>query len=132
MSEKSGPPYSDGPLPEGFTPPHASLTAPAPVAAPDAEGLEGAVNAALRAPHAVIDGYPAEVAHHILASDWLATHDAAVRAEHGERIAQAIAASFPLNGELRHDGTADPQAAAYVEGLHDAYRIARETGRNDG
>jgi hypothetical protein len=37
-----------------------------------------------------------------------------------------IAASFPLNGELRHDGTVDPLASAYVEGMHDAWAIVRD------
>lgn len=37
-----------------------------------------------------------------------------------------ITSSFPLNGELRYDGTPDPQASAYVEGLNAAHDIVAE------
>ena len=49
--------------------------------------------------------------------------------EHTERaladVEQRIASSVSPNFALRHDGSEDPQAAAYVEGLHDAHEIVR-------
>lgn len=54
---------------------------------------------------------------------------AAIVREHAERalaeVEQAIASSVSPNFALRHDGSEDPQAAAYVEGLHDAHQIVR-------
>ena len=65
------------------------------------------------------------IAAAVLASDWLAQRDAAVRAE----VVKAILdAAPPLNSELLYDGREDPVAAAYVEGFHDAYEAARTTG----
>ncbi len=44
--------------------------------------------------------------------------------------AHAIADSYPYNGNLRHDGSEDPLASAYVEGLHDAWSIVMHLARN--
>ena len=58
--------------------------------------------------------------------DWLAEQRAdAVRVALG-KVERRIAADFPLNGELRPDGTEDPQAAAYVEGLNVAWNLVQE------
>lgn len=50
--------------------------------------------------------------------------EAEVKAEARERIVRAIAGSVPCGCELRHDGSEDPIAAAYVQALGDAARIA--------
>lgn len=56
--------------------------------------------------------------------------------EHTERalaeVEQRIASSVSPNFALRHDGTEDPQAAAYVEGLHDAHQIVRAARQERG
>lgn len=73
-----------------------------------------------------VDEYDLEGARYILASDWLAEQarerEAKVLREAKARISDAA----PLNMELRHDGTTDPIAAAYVEGLGDAHEIVQE------
>ena len=59
---------------------------------------------------------------------WLAAHDAQVRADERKRIAAAIRESIPYGYGMNPDGTEDSCAMAYVEGVHDAYRIARAGG----
>ncbi|WP_436702443.1 hypothetical protein [Nocardioides sp. BYT-33-1] len=56
--------------------------------------------------------------------------------EHTDRalaeVEQRIASSVSPNFALRHDGSEDPQAAAYVEGLHDAHEIVRAARQEQG
>ena len=66
------------------------------------------------------------IAKAILSSEWLAAHDAEVRADERERVAEKVAAAAPAIGfELRYNGTVDPVAAAYVGGWHAAYETVR-------
>lgn len=62
-------------------------------------------------------------------TDCIEQYLAAIVRAHAERalaeVEQRIASSVSPNFALRHDGTEDPQAAAYVEGLHDAHEIVR-------
>jgi len=94
-------------------------------------GLAEVIWTASRADEGTISAIGAEwVADAILDSAWLAEQYAAQRAgavrEALSEVERRVAADFPLNGELRPDGTEDPEAAAYIEGLNVAWNIVQE------
>lgn len=55
----------------------------------------------------------------------IASFEAQVRADERERIATAIRESIPYG---YGDGTEDSRVMAYVEGIYDAFKIARAGG----
>lgn len=87
--------------------------------------------------------YPDEMRHEcedladqLLASDWLAAHDAEVRRETLAEVERRIAEAAPSIGFGVDSitGAEDPQASAYVEGFHDAWQVLRgmaEAGEPD-
>lgn len=63
-----------------------------------------------------------DAARAVVASDWLAAHDAEVRRATGEQIAQAIEDSIGTEPVLMH-------VVDWVEGVEYAARLAREVTR---
>lgn len=57
---------------------------------------------------------------------------AQVRRDEANLIANLIAKAAPHNMELRPDGSEDPLAAAYVDGVHAAHDVARERQNSHG
>lgn len=103
--------------------------APAPVAAPDAEGLDAALFLSLTT--ASLDECRFAIEQGVL-GQWIAEFADQIRAEHGERIAQAIEAVFADPERIR---PLSKDATCSTDFANDAQwcaLIARETGRNDG
>lgn len=99
-------------------------TIPGPYAANLGDGANGRLNEAERADVLSQVDRPASQRRPQI----LAAVERIVR-EHTERalaeVEQRIASSVSPNFALRYDGSEDPRAAAYVEGLHDAHEIVR-------
>lgn len=106
-----------------------STTRQSPTVGLDVETVRAAVDAGFRAevmcgPGCMVAGACVGcVTDAVVAADPRRT-EAEVKAEERERIVRAIAGSVPCGCELRHDGSEDPIAAAYVQALGDAARIA--------
>lgn len=64
--------------------------------------------------------------HRAHVADVLAERDRRIKAEALREAADDVGGSTSPNFGMRHDGTVDPQAAAYVEGLHDAWALLRD------
>jgi hypothetical protein len=73
-----------------------------------------------------ISAHPAHVAAALLPV--VAQHVEDARRDERERIAETIRGSVSYGFGMNPDGTEDPQAMAYVEGIHTAYDIARAEG----
>lgn len=56
-----------------------------------------------------------------LAAEWVEAHDAGVAAKALIDAADELAQMLPVNCELRPDGSEDPEAAAYVDGVRESY-----------
>lgn len=110
----------------------AQAPASQPIPAPVDSGAIGRLNETQE--RRILRHMPAWTPGHVLA-DLLADVSEVVR-EHTDRalaeVERAIATSVSPNFALRRDGSEDPQAAAYVEGLHDAHEIVRAARQEQG